>query len=299
MFIHRLRMAGFYVLITVLFAGSSSGQEQPQKEKKLPIEVCTHPWKYAVEPFKIAGNLYYVGNKNVSSHLIDTGKGLILLDTAFSQTAYLLLESIRQLGFDPKDIKYILNTHAHYDHMGGTKALVELTHAKTAMGKADVEMMQRPELTWAPEYGVEFYETFDVDIPLTDGQVISLGNTSIKCVHSPGHTPGCFSFFFDVVEKGRTYRVGIMGGPGLNTLTDKYIQQYNLPQSSRTDYVNTMKRLKQEKVDIVIGAHPSQSSTFEKHAAMTKENNPFIDKNEWGRFIGSLEKGVKSSFGLD
>ena len=72
-------------------------------------DTCIHPWDYAVEPFRIAGGLYYVGNKYVSSHLIDTGDGLILLDTSFPQTVYLLLESIRRLGFYPADIHTILH----------------------------------------------------------------------------------------------------------------------------------------------------------------------------------------------
>jgi metallo-beta-lactamase class B len=99
----------------------------------MPADICMHPWDYAVEPFCIAGNLYYVGNRDVSSHLIDTGEGLILLDTAFPQTVYLLLESIRRLGYDPDDIHTIVHCHGHYDHFGGTRALVELTGARTAL----------------------------------------------------------------------------------------------------------------------------------------------------------------------
>jgi metallo-beta-lactamase class B len=98
-------------------------------------DICIHPWKYTIEPFRIVGPLYYVGNEKVSSHLVDTGSGLILLDTTFPQTTYLLLESIRQLGFDPADIRLILHSHGHYDHFGGTRAIVELTQAKTAMGE--------------------------------------------------------------------------------------------------------------------------------------------------------------------
>jgi len=130
----------------------------------MPADICMHPWKYYVQPFRIAGNLYYVGNSDVSSHLMDTGQGLILLDTAYPQTVYLLLESIRRLGFDPDDIRLILHCHGHYDHFGGTRALVELTGAKTALGEEDIEILkERPDLSWAPEYGLEFYETWRTD----------------------------------------------------------------------------------------------------------------------------------------
>ncbi|MBR4426408.1 MAG: MBL fold metallo-hydrolase, partial [Spirochaetales bacterium] len=82
------------------------------------------PWLYDTEPFNMAENIYYVGNKSVSSHLFDTGDGLLLLDTTYMQTAYLLLESIRKLGFNPNDIRWILHSHGHYDHFGGTRILV-------------------------------------------------------------------------------------------------------------------------------------------------------------------------------
>jgi metallo-beta-lactamase class B len=260
-------------------------------------DACIHPWGQAVAPFHIAGNLYYVGNRNVSSHLIDTGAGLILLDTAFPQTVYLLLESIRRLGFNPDDIAYIIHTHAHYDHMGGTRALVELTHARTAMGRPDVELMRdRPELTWTSEYGFDFHEAFDVDTPLEDGSVIELGSTVIWCMHTPGHTPGCTSFFFDVVENGQTRRVGIHGGPGLNTLSDAYLQQHSLPKSRRLDYVKSIERLRQEHVDIIIGAHPGQSHTFEKHAARTAKTNPFISPGDWGELLDKLDQWARDTF---
>ena len=115
-------------------------------------EICRHPWLFAVEPFQIAGNIYYVGNKDVSAHLIDTGAGLILLDTTYPQTVYLLLESIRTLGYDPGAIQYIINLHGHYDHVGGTKALKELTGAQVCIGEEDIEIIsQKTELSWAPE----------------------------------------------------------------------------------------------------------------------------------------------------
>ena len=82
----------------------------------MPADICMRPWEFAVEPFCILGNLYYVGNQNVSSHVIDTGQGLILLDTAFPQTVYLLLESVHKLGFSPYEIHTIVHCHGHYDH---------------------------------------------------------------------------------------------------------------------------------------------------------------------------------------
>ena len=149
------------------------------EEDAIPPNVYLRPWECATPPFCIVGNLYYVGNTSVSSHLIDTGDGLILLDTTFPQTVYLLLESIRRLGFDPDALRYILHCRGHYDHFGGTRTIVELTGAKTVMGEQDIEIIESSaELYWAPEYGVEFHETFAVDVPLSEGGTLCLGNTS-------------------------------------------------------------------------------------------------------------------------
>jgi len=265
----------------------------------LPAEICTHPWRFHAEPFKIVDSLYYVGNGNVSSHLVDTGEGLILIDTAFPQTVYLLLESVRRLGFDPDDIVYLLHSHGHYDHFGGTKAIVDLAGAKTFLGEGDAEILTgRPELSWAPEYGVEFYEAFDVDTALAGGETIALGRTSIECVHTPGHTAGTISYFLRVTEGGREYTVGLHGGPGFNTLSDAYLAENGLPASRRTDFVNSLRVLSERDVDIFVGIHPNQNDTFGKQAAMTEEHNPFIDRSAWPAFLDQLKANARDQFGL-
>jgi metallo-beta-lactamase class B len=263
----------------------------------MTADICMHPWDYAVEPFCIAGNLYYVGNRDVSSHLIDTGEGLILLDTAFPQTVYLLLESIRKLGYDPSDIQTIVHCHGHYDHFGGTRAIVELTGARTALGREDVEILtRRPELSWAPEYGIPFYETFGVDLLLQEGDVIAMGNTAIECMHIPGHTPGAMAYFFQIEDRDRAYTVGIHGGPGINTLSREYLEGYGLPFSRRDDYLASLHRLQQRSVDLFIGAHPAQNATLDKRARMRQGVNPFLDPTAWPAFLAELERNALEAF---
>jgi len=258
------------------------------------------PWEYYSKPFRIIDNLYYIGNRDVSVHLLDTGAGLVLIDTAFPQTVYQVLENIRLLGFDPADIKTIIHTHAHYDHCGGTRALVELTGAVTYLGKNDVSIIEKDHLkTWADFYGVEFYEQFRIDNTLDDNQELKFGNTAIKFISTPGHTDGTMSVFFDVLENEKTYRVGLHGGPGLNTLSREVMKHYDLPEKNRTDFLNSLEKLKKIPVDIMLGAHPGQNNTFEKIAKKTGSYNPFINTEDWPRFLNKLEADARELFARD
>ncbi len=273
-----------------------------------PEEICIHPWNFRTPPCMIAGNIYYIGNRNVSAHLVSTREGHILIDSGFPQTVYLTLDSMRILGIDPCDIKYIIHTHAHYDHAGGTRALVELSRAKTFLGAGDAFIInKRPELFWANEYGMPFYEQFEIDELLEDGDVVSLGEISIDCVHTPGHTPGAMSYFLEVEEDGCIYKAGLHGGPGINTLSDEYITRYHLDGSWREIYFQSLMKLKNRKVDIFLAAHPSQNDTLSKirrlneDAATNKECgssvNPFIDSEAWSAFLNKLESGFLRKFG--
>lgn len=103
---------------------------------------------------------------------------MILIDTTYFHSVYLLLESVRRLGFNPDEIKYIVHTHAHDDHAGGTKALVEFTGTRTFLRKEDIKMLKENPFP------------FDVDNLLIDEAVIRLGNTEIRTIHTPGHTDG-------------------------------------------------------------------------------------------------------------
>lgn len=256
-------------------------------------------WDGYVKPFKIFGNLYFIGTEPASTHLIDTGDGLILLDTGYQHSMYLVLNNIWELGFSPYDIKYLIHTHGHIDHFGATRAFVELTGAKTFIGRPDEDYANgKLDLSYAKELGMEFKETFEPDILIDDGDVIQLGNTEIKCVATPGHTPGAMSYFFNVTDGTETYRAGLHGGMGINTLSSEFLNQYALPFSLRDDFRNSMLRLNQEKVDIFLGNHMQHNHTLAK-ANMLKDGNPhaFINPNEWQDYnlwcIENLENMVK------
>ena len=230
------------------------------------------PWEGRIEPFKIIGNVYFCGTFQASCHLIDTGDGLILIDPGYENTLYLVIDSIYKLGFRPEQIKYIINTHWHWDHTEATAALAQLSGAKTLLGRWDEENAKR---------------YFTPDMLLKDGDTLTLGNTTVTFMETPGHTKGTVSLFFKTQEDGKTYRVGMFGGAGANTLAQG---AFDFP-NCREAYRGSVHRLLREQVDVFIGNHVWNNDTFEKAKILRETGeNTFIDPTLWSRFLHYCEK---------
>ena len=243
-----------------------------------------------VRPARLIGNLYFVGIHHASTHLFDTGEGLILLDPGYREGEEMVLENIRALGFDPKDIKIIIGTHAHFDHVDAVSDFVELTGAKTYIGRDDLPLL-RGEIYHYP------LNTFEPDVLLSDGDVVTLGNTSIRFVSSPGHTDGTMSLFFDVTEDGATYKAGMFGGAGIGSLELGFLQKNGLPDTCRAKYLETIDRLMKEEVDVFIGNHVWNNDTEGKIEKLGKsEKNPFIVPGEWQAFLEKCQRDAKNMF---
>ncbi len=251
------------------------------------------PSVYRIDPFRIYGNLYYVGDKKVCMHLIDTGEGLILFDTGYRHALHLLLESIRQLGFDPKDIRFIIHSHGHFDHFGGGNEMRELYGATIFMSAVDTqllrEMPERALMHCGPE---PFDRICWPDEEIRDGDHIRLGNTDIRCLLTPGHTMGTMTFFFDAQGENGPKHVAYMGGVGFLTVYKEYTRQYGLPENKAQLMKKSIRKVWNEPVEIVIGNHPNQNCTIEKREYMLKHpgKNPFINPEAWHIFLGSLEE---------
>lgn len=245
-----------------------------------------HPWEGYVKPFRIFGNLYFVGTVPASTHLIDTGDGLIVIDPGYPQSLYLVINNICELGFKIKDIKYIVITHGHYDHLGAVKALKELTGAKTFIGKEDVTYANgKEDLTWAKELGAEYYEAFEPDVLISHNDVIELGNTKILIKDAPGHTPGAKAFFFDVTDGKTTLRAAMHGGVGMNSMKKSFLDKYGLSTDIREKFVPAIESFMDEKVDILLGNHVGNNDTVGKGSRITEDYNPFIDCTAWRSFL--------------
>ena len=237
-------------------------------------------------PFHLAGNIYFVGTKKESSHIIDTGEGLIMIDAGGNFTADVALESMATLGFDAKDLKYILLSHGHRDHSDGAPKIAALSGAKICMCPLD------------NKYLLDFLP----DIELKDGDVISLGNTQIQCMHTPGHTEGTMSFFFMTEVDGVPMRAGMFGGAGINQMRKAYLDRGGpssnklpLAYGLRGQFFASVQRLKQEHVDIFLGNHCHNNHTLQKYEkSLTSEENPFIDPEGWQTFLQKRETELEA-----
>ncbi len=236
----------------------------------------TCPQDGYVPPFHLCGNVYFVGTYQASAHLIDTGAGLILIDTGYENTLYLVIDAIHRLGFDPRDMKYIVNTHWHDDHTGGTAALAALSGARTLIGRKDAEKAQR---------------YFTPDILVSDGDTLALGDTVLHFLETPGHTAGTLSLFFEVTEGKDRYRVGMFGGAGINTLAHNTLEY----PTARADYFASLTRLSAERVDVMLGNHTWNNNTAEYGKLLLESGeNRFLDPTMWEKFLcfceGRLQK---------
>jgi metallo-beta-lactamase class B len=233
-----------------------------------------------IEPFRLFGNVYFIGTYAESSHIIDTGEGLIMIDTGRDNLAA-ILKGLETFGFTPKDVKYIINSHWHGDHTESTAKMAELSGAKTLIGREDYEKAKR---------------FFTADIIISEGATLTLGNTTVSFLETPGHTKGTLSIFFDSEENGRTCRVGMFGGAGVNTLHQGKFDY----ECCREDYRKSVHRLLGERVEVFIGNHSWNNKTYEKSLILRETGeNRFINPTAWTKFLESCERKLDETIAKD
>ncbi|MBE6591387.1 MAG: MBL fold metallo-hydrolase [Ruminococcaceae bacterium] len=256
-------------------------------------------WEGLFPPFRILSDLYFVGTQPASSHIVKTSRGLIMLDSGYQHSLYAVIDNIYRVGLDPHDVKYLFITHGHIDHFGSARAIRELTGARIVIGRRDLDACTgKRELSFARELDMEFNETFEPDILLDDGDVVTLGDVSIRAVATPGHTEGAMSYFFNICHMDKSYRVALHGGMGVNTLTEEYLTRYGLSFGLREDFRASMLRLAKEKVDVFLGNHMQHNNTPQRYERlMAGDELAFYDDKAWGEYnlgvIGNLDKLIE------
>lgn len=242
-----------------------------------------------ISPFKMYGNLYFVGSTKVSVHLIDTEAGLVLIDAGYPDMYEQITDSICHLGFDPRNICAIIHSHGHIDHFGCTPRFKELSDAKTYISRIDNDIANGTlDLSWANELDMEHVE-FENDILIDDGDVLDFGSTSIRCRLTPGHTDGTLSFFINISDGSHSIIVAMHGGIGTNSMTSDYLNTYGLPFTCRDKFREGLRSLAEEKVDLVLGNHPQQNDTEGKLRRILAGQS-IIDADEWKKFLLTAEE---------
>ncbi len=279
-----------------IWRNGAVAQTQPISAKdaaeNAAIRMMWDSWNAPVKPFRIIGNIYYVGPSGVSSFLITTPKGHVLIDTGFESSVPRITNSVAQLGFKVSDIKIILNSHAHLDHCGGDAAMKKLTGAKIMMSAADADLLAHGGLTDFTPYtsSMKGYPPARADRILRDGDVVELGGTVLTCHLTPGHTKGCTSWTMNVTEDGKVEHLLFFGSTSLLS----GIPLVNNPKYPNIveDYTTTFAKLKALPCDVFLAPHAIFFDPMGKaeRLARGEKPNPFIDPELSHKVIGDSEK---------
>jgi metallo-beta-lactamase class B len=220
----------------------------------------------AFPPHTIIGNLHYVGTESLASFLVTTAAGHILINTDFERNVPTIRGSVEKLGFKFTDIKIILGSHAHADHMEGDALAKQMSGAQVMAMAEDVPALERMRPGDKPH---------PIDKVLHDGDEVKLGGTTLVARLTPGHTRGCTTWTMKAIEGGKSYDVVIIGSMGVNPGM-KLVNNAEAPAIA-DEYTRGFKVLRGLKVDVPLGSHPAMFSMAEKYPRIGKGPNPFID----------------------
>jgi metallo-beta-lactamase class B len=252
-------------------------------------------WTEPFPPFKIAGNLYYVGSKGLANYLITTPQGHILINSDLEENVPLIRASVERLGFKFTDIKILLISHAHWDHNAASDTIKKLTGAKYMVMNADAPVVESGGKTDF-QYGNDptaLYTPTKVDRALHDGDEVKLGGAVLVARLTPGHTKGCTTWTMKAQAAGQTYNVVIIGSPNVNP-GYRLANNAAYPQIT-ADYEKMFRVLKSLPCDIFLGAHGNYFDLETKYARL-KEGAlaAFVDPEGYKKFVADKEQAFKT-----
>ena len=231
-------------------------------------------------PHKIIGNLYYVGTEALGSFLVSTPDGLILINSDYERTVPVIRSSVEKLGFRFADIKILLGSHAHADHMEGDALVKELTGAQVMAMEQDVPALRAMTPGNKPH---------PIDRVLHDGDQVTLGGATLVAHLTPGHTRGDTTWTMKVEDGGKSYDVVIIGSMGVNP-GFQLVNNPRVPEIA-DEYMRGFQVLRSLPCDVPLGSHPAMYGLAEKYARLGKGPNPFIDPAGYRREL-DIEEGV-------
>ena len=266
------------ILFSAALASSSLAQDDPN-------------WTRSFPPFRIIGNIYWVGSYDLSTYLITTPQGHILINTGIGDTARRIKASVEQLGFKLSDTRILTTTQGHYDHVAGLAALKRMTGARLVVSEPEKELLEsggKLDFRFGDTPGAQF-EPVKVDGTFRDNDTIALGGTVLTAHHHPGHTKGSTSFTLNAQESGKTYRVVIANLGSINPgVTVSGMAKY---PGIADDYARTFKAQKDMAIDVFLASHASQFNLHQKYKPGDAFNpDRFVDPQGFKAAIEELEK---------
>lgn len=251
-------------------------------------------WTEPFPPHTIAGNLHYVGSRDLASYLITTDAGHILINSSLEASVPLIRASVEKLGFKFTDVKILLISHAHSDHCAGSAEIIKQTGARYMVMEGDVPAV---ESGGAPRKLADYlqFPPARVDRMLHDGDEVKLGDAVLVAHLTPGHTRGCTTWTMNVRDGGKNLDAVIIGSPNVNP---GYILENNkvYPEIA-TDYEKCFRVLNSLPVDLFLGAHGGYYDMEKKHTQLgTGSTNPFIDPAGYHRYVADREQAFRTEW---
>jgi metallo-beta-lactamase class B len=246
-------------------------------------------WNRPFPPHHVIGNVYYVGSSFLASFLITTPEGHILINSGTEETVPLIQASVAKLGFKFADIKILLESHAHVDHVAGHALVRKLTGARVLAMAGDDSMIASGGAGDFQYEGKYRWTPCPVDRVLHDGEMVTLGGVVLTARLTPGHTKGCTTWTFTAEEQGKPYHVVIVGSARANP-------GYRLVKNAKyseiaDDFKRTFRVLKSLECDVFLGAHGWYYGMEEKFAHLSENGtNPFVDPKGFRDFLARSEE---------
>jgi len=257
---------------------------QNLSDRKSLLEAWNQPFK----PFRIIGNIHYVGTNNLACYLIATPAGHILIDTAMEESAPIIRANIVALGYKLKYIRIILSSHAHFDHVAGHAEMKAATGAQVYATAADAATLESGGTKGF--HPLNPYKPVKVDRIIKDGEVIRLGNAALTAHLTPGHTEGNTTWTTTVEENGKKYDVVFVGSMSINP----GVRMVNNPTwpNIADAYAKSFQKLRSLHCDVFLGPHAPFFDMEAKVRRMSADaqSNPFIDPEGYRNYIASFEK---------
>lgn len=295
----------FIAACAALLTGASVAQTAPSTLPAAPssawVKRLFDGWRAPVPPQHLVGNIYYVGAIGVSSYLITTAEGHILIDTGFDDTVPIIQHSVEQLGFRVADIRIILSSHAHIDHVGGHARMKKLTGAEIYASAADARTLASGGaddfIQWPKD--TILYAPVKADRIVAEGEQVTLGGVTLTAHLTPGHTRGATTWTMDVAEGDVTRHVVFFSSASINPGT-RLVNNPLYPEFV-SDFEATFAKLSALPCDIFFAPHGGQFAMAEKFAQLERggKGNPFVDPAGWKRLVTEAEKAFRDQLAAE